>query len=129
MRNILLDTHIFLRMQFESEKLSKNLTGLFKKDDINWILSQVSILEIQIKHQLGKLPLPDAPAEWLPGLIEDSGLEYRHLSNEAIFMLGKLPGLHRDPFDRLLVSTALTEGYEIATIDPQIRGYPVRTVS
>lgn len=129
MRRILLDTHIFLWMQFESGKLSRNLTALLKREDVNWCLSQVSALEIQIKHSLGKLSLPEGPSEWLPGLIEKSGLEFRTLSNEAIFMLGKLPDLHRDPFDRLLISTALTEGLEIATIDSQVKRYPVRTVS
>lgn len=129
MRRILLDTHIFLWMQFESEKLSANLMGLLKRKDVKWYLSQVSILEIQIKHSLGKLALSGAPGEWLPGLIEKSGLDFRPISNEAIFMLGKLPNLHRDPFDRLLVSTALTEGWEIATVDEQVKRYPVRTLS
>jgi PIN domain nuclease of toxin-antitoxin system len=129
MRRILLDTHIFLWMQFESGKLSKNLLGLLKREDVNWYLSQVSVLEIQIKHSLGKLSLPDAPNEWLPGLIEKSGIEFSPLSNEAIFMLGKLPDFHRDPFDRLLVASALTEGWEIATVDEQLQQYPVRTVS
>ena len=129
MRRILLDTHIFLWMQFESEKLSKNLGELLKRGDVSWYLSQVSVLEIQIKYNLGKLPLPTAPGEWLQQLIKDSGLEFRALSNEATFMLGKLPDLHRDPFDRLLISTALTEGWEIATVDEQLQHYPVRTVS
>jgi len=129
MRQILLDTHIFLWMQFESKRLSENLTSLLRREDVKWYLSQVSVLEIQIKHDLGKLVLPEAPQRWLPQLIEDSGLEFYPLSNEAIFMLGKLPGLHRDPFDRLLVATALTEGWEIATVDVQLESYPVRTVS
>lgn len=129
MRRVLLDTHIFLWMQFESGRLSDNLVRLLKREDIKWYLSQVSVLEIQIKHTLGKLQLPDVPGEWLPGLIEKCGLEFRPLSNEAIFMLGKLPELHRDPFDRLLVSTALTEGWEMATVDEQVKRYPVRTLS
>ncbi|HKJ91243.1 MAG TPA: type II toxin-antitoxin system VapC family toxin [Oceanipulchritudo sp.] len=129
MRRILLDTHIFLWLQFESEKLSDNLLALLKSGDVNWYLSQVSVLEIQIKHSLGKLPLPEAPAEWLPELIGKSGLQFCPISNEAIFMLGKLPNLHRDPFDRLLISTALTEGWEIATIDHRVRQYPIRAVS
>lgn len=129
MRQILLDTHIFLWMQFESEKLSENLVSLLRRADVKWYLSQVSVLEIQIKHDLGKLALPEVPGRWLPQLIEDSGLEFQPLSNEAIFMLGKLPGLHRDPFDRLLVATALTKGWEIATVDEQLECYPVRTVS
>ena len=129
MRRVLLDTHVFLWMQFESARLSTNLTSLFKREDVKWHLSQVSVLEIQIKHSLGKLFLPAAPCEWLPGLIEKSGLDFCPLDNEAIYMLEKLPELHRDPFDRLLVATALTRGYEIATVDEQVKRYPVRTLS
>lgn len=40
-----------------------------------------------------------------------------------------LPDLHRDPFDRLLVATALTEGWEMATVDKQVKRYPVRALS
>lgn len=43
-------------------------------------------------------------------------------------MLGKLPFTHRDPFDRLLISTALVEGWEIATVDEMFEKYPVRIV-
>ena len=129
MRRILLDTHIFLWMQFETGKLSNNIVNLLNRDDVNWYLSQISVLEIQIKYSLGKLAFAEPPGEWLAALIERSGVEFRLLSNEAIFMLGKLPGLHRDPFDRLLVATALTEGWEIATVDQQITRYPVRIVS
>ena len=39
-----------------------------------------------------------------------------------------LPNVHRDPFDCLLVATALTEGWELATVDPQMAAYPVRIV-
>lgn len=128
MRRILLDTHVFLWMQFESKKLSANLTDLLKRDEVSWHFSQVSLLEIQIKYDLGKFSLPEAPGGWLVELVEKSGLAYHPLNNEAIFMLGKLPDIHRDPFDRLLVATALTEGWEIATVDEQIEKYPVRTV-
>ena len=128
MRDILLDTHIFLWSQFELGKLSAELRRLFEQTDIRWHVSQVSFLEIEIKYGLGKLPLPLPPARILPKLIEESGFCFHVLSNDAIFMLGKLPSAHRDPFDRLLVASALTRGWEIATVDPQFDAYPVRTV-
>ncbi len=128
MRNILLDTHIFLWMQFEPSKLSPNLSSLLQSQDARWHLSQISVLEIQIKHQIGKLHLPSPPAQCLPDLIKNSKLAFHPISDEAIFMLGKLPSIHRDPFDRLLISTALVEGWEIATVDDQFESYPVRTV-
>jgi len=43
-------------------------------------------------------------------------------------MLSKLPAIHRDPFDRLLIATALVEGWEIASVDEAFEQYPVRIV-
>jgi PIN domain nuclease of toxin-antitoxin system len=94
-----------------------------------WHLSQVSLLEIEIKYDLGKLELPETPQNFLPQLIEDSGLNFHSLENKAIFMLGKLPKLHRDPFDRLLIASALVNGWEIATVDPMFDQYPVQIVT
>jgi PIN domain nuclease of toxin-antitoxin system len=128
MRDILLDTHVFLWTQFEPSKLSPKIKGLLTSDEVRWHLSQISILEIQIKYQTGKLPLPQSPSELLPDLIKQSNLAFHHIGNEAIFMLGKLPPAHRDPFDRLLISTALVEGWEIATVDEMFEKYPVRIV-
>ena len=87
MRQVLLDTHVFLWMQFESRKLSDNLKNLLQSDDCCWHLSQVSIWEVQIKYDLKKLDLPQSPRELLTQLIDDSGLAFQPLQNEAIFML------------------------------------------
>lgn len=129
MREILLDTHIFLWSQFESEKLPAGIKDLLQSEAARWHLSQVSLLEIQIKFGLGKLQLPFAPGRVLPNLIEEAGFIFHSLSNEAIFMLSKLPSAHRDPFDRLLIATALVGGWEIATVDRAFDDYPVRTLS
>jgi PIN domain nuclease of toxin-antitoxin system len=90
--------------------------------------SDVSILEIVIKHQLGKLALPAAPSRMLLPLSERHMLEILPLSTAAIFQWERLPGLHRDPFDRLLVSQALTHRLALVTPDPLIRQYAVRTL-
>jgi PIN domain nuclease of toxin-antitoxin system len=128
MRNILLDTHIFLWSQFETAKLPDTLAPLFASPEIRWHISQISVLEIQIKHDTGRMDLPSPPGDLLPTLLERSGFAFRPLQNEAIFMLGRLPPVHRDPFDRLLVATALVNGWEIATVDAAMEKYPVRLV-
>ncbi|MCF6313398.1 MAG: type II toxin-antitoxin system VapC family toxin [Verrucomicrobiales bacterium] len=115
-------------MQFEPSKLSPQLTELLYFQEVRWHLSQISILEIQIKHQTGKLQLPSPPDHCLPDLIKKSNIVFHPLSNEAIFMLSKLPFIHRDPFDRLLIATALVEGWEIASVDQMFEQYPVRIV-
>ena len=129
MRHLLLDTHIFLWSQFAPSNLSHKLAALFAAEDVCWHLSQISVLEIQIKYDLGKLELPDPPQKFLPNLIQDSGLNFHPLENKAIYMLGKLPQLHRDPFDRLLIASALVKGWEIATVDTIFDKYPVQTVN
>ena len=128
MRHLLLDTHVFLWSQFAPSKLSPKLAELFAAEDVCWHLNQISVLEIQIKYDLGKLELPETPQKFLPGLIQDSGLNFHPLENKAIYMLGKLPQLHRDPFDRLLIASALVKGWEIATVDRIFDQYPVQIV-
>jgi len=115
--------------QFAPSNLSPKLAALFAAEDVCWHLSQISVLEIQIKYDLGKLKLPDPPQKFLPNLIQDSGLNFHPLENKAIYMLGKLPQLHRDPFDRLLIASALVKGWEIATVDPVFDQYPVQIVN
>lgn len=129
MRDLLIDTHIFLWSQFELAKLSKELLALRSLPDVRWHLSQVSVWEIQIKYDLGKLPLPEAPGKLLPNLIKDSGFAFQMLQNEAIFMLGKLPAVHRDPFDRMLIATAIVNGWEVVTNDARFEDYPIRTLN
>jgi PIN domain nuclease of toxin-antitoxin system len=126
MRNVLLDTQIFLWMQFETGKLPARLKEAMGEENIRWHLSRVSIWEVQIKYDLKKLSLPSSPGSLIPRLIRDSGLALAPLDNDAIFMLGKLPPVHRDPFDRLLVATALVNGWEIATADAVLEEYPVK---
>lgn len=129
MRTILFDTHLLLWSQFQTEKLSPNIRSLLQDSKVRWQVSQISLWEIQVKYDLGKLPLPKPPSECFPEMIKASGLAYTTLQNEAIFMLGKLPKIHRDPFDHLLITTAIVNGWEIATVDTAIEQYPVRTVS
>lgn len=129
MKSHLLDTHVFLWMQNEPDRLSANLKRQMCAKDARWHLSQISLWEIQVKYELGKLSLPAPPEECLPELIQRSGLAYQPLQNEAIYMLGKLPPIHRDPFDRLLAATSIVNGWIIATVDQKLKEYPVQTIS
>lgn len=64
----------------------------------------------------------------VPEAIKRLKLNYRTLDDETIYTLEKLPHLHRDPFDRLLIVHAIHEGLPIVTSDPLIEQYPVRTL-
>ena len=90
-------------------------------------LSVVSSWEICAKHGLGKLPLPDRPSVYLPDARRRHGIDDLALEEEAVLMSDRLPPLHRDPFDRMLICQALAHGMTLLTPDAQIREYPVAT--
>lgn len=125
--NALLDTSVLLWWLGEPERIPPALMDELRVDEAVVLYSQVSLLEIQIKAGLGKLHL-DFPVENIPALAEQSGLTALALSNAAIFTLPKLPALHRDPFDRLLICEAIQQSVPLVTPDASIRRYPVNVV-
>jgi PIN domain nuclease of toxin-antitoxin system len=125
---VLLDTSVLLWWLGDTSRIAPALLDDMMDDDSVILFSQVSLLEIQIKVGLGKLRL-DFAVERIPGLADGSGLTGLPLSNAAIFTLPKLPALHRDPFDRLLICEAIQEGVPLVTTDEVIQRYPVKTLS
>jgi PIN domain nuclease of toxin-antitoxin system len=89
-------------------------------------LSAVSAWEIAVKHAIGRLPLPDAPERFVPRERTRHGVESLSLDEDSTLQLSRLPALHRDPFDRMLVCQAITHGLVLATPDPEIMRYPIR---
>ena len=90
-------------------------------------LSAVSAWEIAVKHALGRLPLPDSPERFVPEQRKQQGIEELPLDEESALHLTRLPMLHKDPFDRMLVCQAITQALLILTPDELISQYPVRT--
>ena len=87
--------------------------------------SQISLWEIQIKHQLGKLPMSDEPAVALPRELVRYGLTQLHLTDAAIYGLSRLPSVHRDPFDRILIVQAKITGSVLVSPDKVFSKYPI----
>lgn len=121
----LLDTSVLLWWLGDPNRIAPGLLEDLRDEEAVVFFSQVSLLEIQIKVGLGKLQL-DFPAEQIPELANRSGLTALSLSNAAIFTLAKLPTVHRDPFDRLLICEAIQQGIPLVTPDAIIRQYPVK---
>ncbi len=125
---LLLDTCTFLWLVTDDPNLSPEARSLIVDPDNEVLLSAVSTWEIAVKHGLGRLPLPDDPERYVPKLRRDHAVEPLPLDEESTLYLRRLPGLHRDPFDRMLVCQAIVQGVILLTPDRDITQYPVRTL-
>lgn len=125
---ILLDTHIFLWFISEDNRLSTDVRDAIRNLDNEVYLSVVSVWEVIVKHQLGKLPLPESPEIYLPKQRDRHQIASLNLDEGSVAQLVKLPSLHRDPFDRMLISQALQHGLTLATVDAAIRAYSVSVI-
>ncbi len=88
-------------------------------------LSDVSIWEICLKWEAGKLSLPQPPRLWCEAQAGIWKLSTLAITRSAVYRASELPGHHRDPFDRLLVGQALDRGLVVLTPDEMIHRYPV----
>jgi len=125
---LLLDTCTFLWILGGAPELSSRARAAFADQTNEAFLSAASAWEIAVKHRLGRLPLPASPEEFVPAQRMAHGIEPLPVDEEAALHVSKLPDLHRDPFDRMLVAQALVGGLVILTPDDPIRSYPVRTL-
>ncbi len=125
--NLLLDTVAFLWWVTDDPALSAQAAAPIRDPSRRVFLSPVPVWEIVVKHALGKLPLPEDPASLVPRLRADHGFEELPLTEGAVLQLQRLPALHRDPFDRMLLCQAIEHGLTVITPDEELRRYPVRT--
>jgi PIN domain nuclease of toxin-antitoxin system len=124
---LLLDTHVFLWLFTEPERLGETLAAV--EDRRNELLfSAASSWELAIKHQLGKITLPEPPHEYVPNRMRAIGAVPLSVEHAHALAVSALPPLHRDPFDRLLVAQAMQLDLSIVTADPQLASYPARTI-
>jgi len=125
---ILLDTHIFLWFISGDRRLDSKLNETIRDSRNIVYLSVVSIWEAIVKYQLGKLPLPESPEIYLPKQRERHLIETLSLDEGSVSQLSKLPSLHRDPFDRILICQAIYHRLILATVDSSIRAYSVNVI-
>lgn len=91
-------------------------------------LSVISLWEVIIKYQLGKMPLPQSPETYLPLQRQKHQIRSLGVDEASVRQLIKLPAFHNDPFDRLLICQAIEYKMTIATVDSQILAYPANTL-
>jgi PIN domain nuclease of toxin-antitoxin system len=122
---ILLDTCEFLWLVAGDVRLPAAVASGVRDPQNEVFLSAVSFWEISLKHSLGKLPLPQPPAQFVPQQREKHLIAPLALDEVAVAQLSGLPPLHRDPFDRMLVCQAKAHGLTLASSDTLVRQYPV----
>ena len=123
---LLLDTRTFLWIAGGGRVLPPAVAAAYQSQDNEVYLSVASVWEIAIKYAQGRLPLPVPPHLLVAEERARRGLTSLAIDEESALHITKLPPLHGDPFDRLLVSQAIVHGMTILTPDPIIGRYPAR---
>lgn len=117
---LLVDTHVYLWWRGDDPRLGEVERQAIQDGANGVFLSAASVWEMAIKQTLGRLQVPGPASAAAVRLgFEPLPISFAHAEATA-----RLPPLHRDPFDRLLVAQARTEGLTLVTHDPLIRAYP-----
>jgi PIN domain nuclease of toxin-antitoxin system len=123
-RQLLLDTHVFLWWLADAHELGPETRALIANPNNPVFVSAATAWEVSIKKSIGKLRAPDD----LDAIVIDEGFDRLPISFFHGERAGDLPSIHRDPFDRMLIAQAQAEGLELVTADAVIGAYQVRTV-
>ena len=121
----LLDTHAIIWLAENSYKLPLKIKEIIRQSENEIYISSVSLWEIAIKMNLDKLDLDFTLGELLIA-VKENDFCVLQIEDDYLKNLSELPFLHKDPFDRLLISTALAEDLTIITIDENIQKYDVK---
>ena len=122
---LLLDNATFLFAALGDARLSDTAVRLIRDPENQVMLSVVSGWEIAVKHARGKLDLPSPPDRFVPEVSDRMGLALLPLDMGPVLRAGRLPRLHDDPFDRMLVCQAIEHELTILTPDEAVRQYPI----
>ncbi len=125
---ILLDTQVWLWMLAAPDRLSTESRALLAAAENELLLSAASAWEIAIKHGLGKIQLPESPAEYIPRMMVHTSVTPLPIHHRHALHVAELPEHHRDPFDRLLVAQAQVEQVPIISADRHFRQYDVEVL-
>ncbi|MEM9009403.1 MAG: type II toxin-antitoxin system VapC family toxin [Cyanobacteria bacterium P01_F01_bin.86] len=122
---ILIDTHTFLWFINDSPNLSSEAADLLESDSTDLLLSIASLWEIAIKVNLKKLTLPDTYEAFIPQQIGLNDIEVLSIAIDHLAIAATLPLHQRDPFDRLLISQAISENLAIVSSETKLDAYGV----
>src|SRR6476660_1132487 len=120
---LLLDTHLLLWAAGEPRRLSKQARTLIDNPDNELLFSSASLWEVAIKRGLGRADFRVDARLLRRGLL-DNGYGELPITSEHAVALDRLPSIHKDPFDRILITQSMVEGITLLTADPLVARYP-----
>ena len=121
---ILLDTHIFLWMLTSPERLNDKRRYELETPANEVFLSAMSIAELMIKHTIGKIHVEFDPLE----MAKQMRIEILSFSGDHAMLLGKMPLLHKDPFDRMIIAQAIVNRLPLMSDDPKFPAYNCKII-
>ena len=124
--DLLFDTHSFIWWADEPMKLSRAALAALEDENNRLFVSDVSIWEMQIKVQLGKMKLKLPLEDLIESQQRDNEVTILQITTEHILALDNLPFHHKDPFDRLLIAQSIVEDFTIVTADTEFPAYPAK---
>ncbi len=125
---LLLDTCVLLWITSDPEKLSSEATSLILQHSTNLFVSAISAFEIGVKERKGLLKLPAEPNKWWSSALDFHGISEIALTADIALQSTRLPPLHRDPCDRMILATSQAHALILLSPDPlllQYSGYKV----
>lgn len=125
---LLLDTHTFIWWDIAPTQLSSHVLALCQDPKNQLLLSVVSVWEMEIKWQLGKLRLHKPLADIIADQQRTNGVEILSMVLSHALALEMLPLHHKDPFDRLLIAQATVEDVSLVSRDSVFSAYPIVVV-
>jgi PIN domain nuclease of toxin-antitoxin system len=125
--NCLLDTCVFLWLALAPDRLSKRAVVAINNAPKRFF-SSAGLMEIAIKHSVGKLPLPENPRAWATSRLAFFQVDLLPMDAEVIFLSGELPRVHSDPFDRLIAAESLHRSIPVVTPDEPFSALGVQRI-
>jgi PIN domain nuclease of toxin-antitoxin system len=122
---LLLDTHALLWWVLDAEGLSKKARSALKDFNNEVYVSAATAWEIAIKFRIGRLPEAESFVHSFGDNLRKLGFAELPISVEHAQRAGLLPGEHKDPFDRMLIAQAQTEGFQLISNETLFDAYHV----
>ena len=122
----ILDTHCLIWFQENNPKIPERVMKMIQDPDNIILFSQISLFEISIKQKINKLPAFYATIEDVYQQAIIDGFAFLSIENQHIYQYNNIPLIedHRDPFDRLLIATAIHEDAVVLSADEKLNLYP-----